>query len=145
MRAQHDFGSALLIGLMVLGLGCGGTLKTGTAKKPDKTSAIKAIVSAHEGEITPHLRGMQDWSHLPYASSLCGACTSVCPVHVDLHHHLFQNRRNAVQQRLENHQILDHFLLAQKLYDARQVCRSNLQGQPVQLLGSHHRIRLHLD
>ena len=28
-----------------------------TAKKPDKTSAIKAIVSAHEGEITRHLRG----------------------------------------------------------------------------------------
>jgi L-lactate dehydrogenase complex protein LldF len=51
--------------------------------------------------ITPHLRGMQDWSHLPYASALCGACTSVCPVHVDLHHHLFQNRRNAVQQRLD--------------------------------------------
>jgi hypothetical protein len=28
-----------------------------TAKKPDKTSSIKAIVSAHEGEITRHLRG----------------------------------------------------------------------------------------
>jgi L-lactate dehydrogenase complex protein LldF len=51
--------------------------------------------------ITPHLRGMEEWSHLPYASSLCGACTSVCPVHVDLHHHLFQSRRNSVQQRLD--------------------------------------------
>ena len=35
MRAQHYFASELLIGLIVLGLGCGGTLKTGTAKKPD--------------------------------------------------------------------------------------------------------------
>ena len=34
MRVQHHFGSELLIGLIVLGLGCGGTLKTGTAKKP---------------------------------------------------------------------------------------------------------------
>ena len=51
--------------------------------------------------ITPHLRGPEEWSHLPYASSLCGACTSVCPVHVDLHHHLFQNRRNAVRLRLD--------------------------------------------
>jgi L-lactate dehydrogenase complex protein LldF len=47
--------------------------------------------------ITPHLRGMQDWKHLSYASSLCGACTETCPVKIDLHHHLLQNRRNASQ------------------------------------------------
>jgi L-lactate dehydrogenase complex protein LldF len=45
--------------------------------------------------ITPHLRGLQDWKHLSYASSLCGACTETCPVKIDLHHHLLQNRRNA--------------------------------------------------
>lgn len=45
--------------------------------------------------ITPHLQGLQDWKHLSYASSLCGACTSACPVKIDLHHHLLQNRRNA--------------------------------------------------
>jgi len=45
--------------------------------------------------ITPHLRGLQDWKHLSSASSLCGACTEVCPVKIDLHHHLLHNRRNA--------------------------------------------------
>jgi L-lactate dehydrogenase complex protein LldF len=49
--------------------------------------------------ITPHLRGLQDWKHLSYASSLCGACTEACPVRIDLHHHLLHNRRNAVQKR----------------------------------------------
>ncbi|HEY4417059.1 MAG TPA: LutB/LldF family L-lactate oxidation iron-sulfur protein [Verrucomicrobiae bacterium] len=49
--------------------------------------------------ITPHLRGLQDWKHLSGASSLCGACTEVCPVKIDLHHHLLQNRRNATQQK----------------------------------------------
>jgi L-lactate dehydrogenase complex protein LldF len=44
--------------------------------------------------ITPHLRGLQDWKHLSAASSLCGACTEACPVRIDLHHHLLQNRRN---------------------------------------------------
>jgi len=34
MRAQHSFTSASLIGLIVLGLGCGGTIDTGTAKRP---------------------------------------------------------------------------------------------------------------
>jgi L-lactate dehydrogenase complex protein LldF len=49
--------------------------------------------------ITPHLRGLQDWKHLSYASSLCGACTETCPVKINLHHHLLQNRRNAAKQK----------------------------------------------
>lgn len=48
--------------------------------------------------ITPHLRGLQDWSHLSNASSLCGACTQTCPVKIDLHHHLLRNRRNAIEE-----------------------------------------------
>src|SRR4029079_8687180 len=49
--------------------------------------------------ITPHLRGLQDWKHLSYASSLCGACTETCPVKINLHHHLLQNRRNAATEK----------------------------------------------
>ena len=49
--------------------------------------------------ITPHLRGLQDWKHLSAASSLCGACTEACPVKIDLHHHLLQNRRNAATEK----------------------------------------------
>ena len=49
--------------------------------------------------ITPNLRGLNDWKHLSYASSLCGACTETCPVKINLHHHLLQNRRNASRQQ----------------------------------------------
>jgi L-lactate dehydrogenase complex protein LldF len=49
--------------------------------------------------ITPHLRGLQSWKHLSFASSLCGACTETCPVRIDLHHHLLQNRRNAIAEK----------------------------------------------
>src|SRR5258707_11069074 len=49
--------------------------------------------------ITPHFRGLQDWKHLSGASSLCGACTEACPVKIDIHHHLLQNRRNAVPEK----------------------------------------------
>jgi len=31
--------------------------------------------------ITPHLRDMDQWAHLPFASSLCGSCSDVCPGH----------------------------------------------------------------
>ena len=48
--------------------------------------------------ITPHFLGLARYQHLSQASSLCGACTSVCPVKIDLHHHLLRNRRNAVRQ-----------------------------------------------
>lgn len=48
--------------------------------------------------ITPYMRGLEEWKHLSYASSLCGACTEVCPVHIDLHHHLLYNRRNTVME-----------------------------------------------
>lgn len=49
--------------------------------------------------ITPHLRSLQSWKHLSFASSLCGACTEACPVGIDLHHHLRRNRRNATTVR----------------------------------------------
>jgi L-lactate dehydrogenase complex protein LldF len=52
--------------------------------------------------ITPHLRGAEQWSHLSYASSLCGACSDVCPVRVEIHHHLLHNRRNAVRRRFDS-------------------------------------------
>jgi L-lactate dehydrogenase complex protein LldF len=48
--------------------------------------------------LTPHLRGLDQFQHLSYASSLCGACTDACPVKIDLHHHLLHNRRNAVDE-----------------------------------------------
>lgn len=47
--------------------------------------------------ITPHLRGMEDWKHLSYASSLCGNCTEVCAVKINLHELLLENRHEAVQ------------------------------------------------
>ncbi len=48
--------------------------------------------------ITPHLRGMGEWKHLSYASSLCGNCTEVCAVKINLHELLLENRSEAVEQ-----------------------------------------------
>ncbi|MBC7399726.1 MAG: iron-sulfur cluster-binding protein [Mucilaginibacter sp.] len=46
--------------------------------------------------ITPHMQGMENFKHLSYASSLCGKCTEVCPVKIDIHKMLLLNRRDAV-------------------------------------------------
>ncbi len=46
--------------------------------------------------ITPHLKNLKSWKHLSYASSLCGNCTEVCPVRINLHELLLENRYESV-------------------------------------------------
>ncbi len=48
--------------------------------------------------ITPHLKPMKEWKHLSHASSLCGNCTEVCAVRINLHELLLENRHEAQQQ-----------------------------------------------
>lgn len=48
--------------------------------------------------ITPHLQDMGEWKHLSYASSLCGNCTEVCPVKINIHELLLENRYESVAQ-----------------------------------------------
>lgn len=48
--------------------------------------------------ITPYLDGMKSYKHLSYASSLCGSCTQVCPVGINLHELLLYNRSKAVME-----------------------------------------------
>ena len=48
--------------------------------------------------ITPYLKGLDEYKHLSYASSLCGNCTEVCPVRINLHELLLDNRHEAVLQ-----------------------------------------------
>lgn len=54
--------------------------------------------------ISPHLRGLDVYKHLSFASSLCGKCTEVCPVHISLHSHLLQNRSDTVSSKLVSKQ-----------------------------------------
>jgi L-lactate dehydrogenase complex protein LldF len=48
--------------------------------------------------LTPELRGASQWSELPQASSLCGACRDVCPVRIDLPRMLLELRWESAQR-----------------------------------------------
>jgi L-lactate dehydrogenase complex protein LldF len=50
--------------------------------------------------ITPHFQGMQEFKHLSFASTLCGKCTEVCPVKIDIHKLLLLNRKQSVDSGL---------------------------------------------
>ncbi|MEY3377499.1 MAG: hypothetical protein RLZZ328_538 [Bacteroidota bacterium] len=76
---------------------CGACLNACPVYKNIGGHAYETTYSGPIGSvITPHLRGMHDYKHLSYASSLCGNCTEVCPVKINLHELLLDNRREAV-------------------------------------------------
>ncbi|MEA3497295.1 MAG: lactate utilization protein B [Bacteroidota bacterium] len=47
--------------------------------------------------ITPFLKGFEDFAHLSYATSLCGACTDVCPVKIPIHKLLLENKFHYIE------------------------------------------------
>jgi L-lactate dehydrogenase complex protein LldF len=47
--------------------------------------------------ITPLLDGLDRWGELPYASSLCAACSDACPVRIPLHELLLELRKDKVK------------------------------------------------
>ncbi len=49
--------------------------------------------------LTPLLMGFERAGDLPHASSLCAACTDMCPVRIPLHDHLLGLRREVARER----------------------------------------------
>lgn len=95
--------------------------RTELLQKPDKLEALKCIrcgaclnicpvyktIGGHTynttysgpigSVITPHFKGMEEFAHLSQSSSLCGACTTVCPVKIPIHNLLLLNRNENVK------------------------------------------------
>lgn len=62
-----------------------------------------AYGSIYQGPIgavlSPILGGYEEYGELPFASSLCAACTEACPVKIPLHEHLITHRQNYVEKK----------------------------------------------
>lgn len=71
--------------------------------------------------ITPHLKGMKEFNHLSYASSLCGKCSEVCPVKIDIHKMLLLNRRNAVENNFTSKAEKTGWFFASKALNSRKL------------------------
>ena len=77
---------------------CGACLNACPVYKNIGGHAYEATYSGPIGSvITPHLKDLKEWKHLSYASSLCGNCTEVCAVKINLHELLLVNRHEAVE------------------------------------------------
>jgi L-lactate dehydrogenase complex protein LldF len=80
---------------------CGACLNACPIYKNIGGHAYGATYSGPIGSvITPNLKGMEDFKHLSFASSLCGNCTEVCAVKINLHELLLDNRKESVDEGL---------------------------------------------
>lgn len=78
---------------------CGACLNACPVYKNIGGHAYGATYSGPIGSvITPNLQGMEDFKHLSFASSLCGNCTEVCAVKINLHELLLDNRQESVEE-----------------------------------------------
>jgi len=78
---------------------CGACLNACPVYKNIGGHAYETTYSGPIGSvITPHLKGIDEYKHLSYASSLCGNCTEVCAVKINLHELLLENRHEAVKE-----------------------------------------------
>ncbi len=80
---------------------CGACLNVCPVYRHIGGHAYGSVYSGPIGAVlTPLLNGLEKYGELPYASSLCGACTEACPVRIPLHELLLELRRDQVEEGL---------------------------------------------
>lgn len=72
---------------------CGACMNTCPVYRRSGGHSYQTTVPGPIGSILAPARDAERFSSLPFACSLCGSCTDVCPVKIDLHHQLFAWRR----------------------------------------------------
>lgn len=72
---------------------CGACMNTCPVYRRSGGHSYETTVPGPIGSILAPSRDPQAHASLPYACSLCGSCTDVCPVKIDLHHQLLSWRR----------------------------------------------------
>jgi len=93
---------------------------------------IGAVISPHLGDFDEHV-------HLNTACSLCGNCTSVCPVKIPLHELILENRQRAVSKNY--FPLSDRLLMQAYSYGSAKSSRLDFVGGGIKnfvmgLLGS---------
>lgn len=79
---------------------CGACMNTCPVFRRSGGHSYAATVPGPIGSILQPARDPEGYSSLPFASSLCGSCTDVCPVRIDLHRQLLVWRREIRERGL---------------------------------------------
>lgn len=79
---------------------CGACMNTCPVYRRSGGHSYRSSVPGPIGSILAPTREPGVYKSLPHACSLCGSCTDVCPVKIDLHHQLLTWRRELAAQGL---------------------------------------------
>lgn len=79
---------------------CGACMNTCPVYRRSGGHSYESTVPGPIGSILSPLKEPEKHSSLPFACSLCGSCTDVCPVKIDLHHQLLAMRGYLDRKRL---------------------------------------------
>jgi len=79
---------------------CGACMNTCPVYRRSGGHSYRATVPGPIGSVLSPSRDAKSYKSLPYACSLCGSCTDVCPVKIPLHHQLLAWRGELVGNRL---------------------------------------------
>lgn len=77
---------------------CGACMNTCPVYRRSGGHSYATTVPGPIGSILAPVRDARQFAGLPHACSLCGSCTDVCPVKIDLHHQLLTLRREIAVQ-----------------------------------------------
>jgi len=79
---------------------CGACMNTCPVYRRSGGHSYSATVPGPIGSVLSPTRDASSYKSLPYACSLCGSCTDVCPVKIPLHHQLLAWRGELVGKKL---------------------------------------------
>ncbi len=79
---------------------CGACMNTCPVFRRSGGYSYGSTIPGPIGSILSPQRDPQQYGSLPFASSLCGSCTDVCPVKIDLHHELYAYRQELVKLKV---------------------------------------------
>jgi len=79
---------------------CGACLNTCPVYRRSGGHSYTWLIPGPIGSVLAPARDLPAHRSLPFASSLCGSCSDVCPVRIDLHHQLLAWRREIVARGL---------------------------------------------
>jgi L-lactate dehydrogenase complex protein LldF len=94
LLASEDFRNSLRC------IRCGACLNTCPVYRRSGGHSYGVTIAGPIGSIINTARDAEAHNSLPFACSLCGSCTDVCPVKIDLHNQLLAWRKHIVARKL---------------------------------------------
>lgn len=79
---------------------CGACFNTCPVYRRSGGHSYHTAVAGPIGSVLNPARNIAEYKDLPFASTLCGSCTNVCPVQIDLHNQLYELRQEVIAEGL---------------------------------------------